>query len=567
MATVTREQALCAAQKAMNMLLLAAGVTCDGKPVITKTPTGSDIQSMLLKSAREALTAADIVNTTDELVATAAAAVQQFSEFPGANKGAIGTFNTALEKARAKLASKKKLEKLLEEANGAVLEAETAHTANKLTKSQRDAAARAVAAYESASGHNIDELGLLTARLNNIPKIYPGPASAGINAKLAEFTADLGRLVAEAESFDRSSQLLAPLGTIYNNLRAKQTESDNYISGLKDGEYDPAVLAETKAIKAKADGVLKLIEDLTISKKADVEAIREEVALAKTKLVPISEYDSNNREHREALADALSVAQRWNEIESNAAFFIEGRPETTDALKFKTEMDTYRATVNAREEAAAKEAANAALIKSTGVLKVLNDRYTKIYKAGPTTTTLSEIVAFEPELIRIKQEEEEKIKTAITGYESDPEIKAQKIIYDEEIRKANEALEKIKLYKKAKEEEEKEKRAAANASASSSGSGSGSSSSGSLSGSSPISKEEVNTEEDLNTAIEELALLSGGMLTKRKLYLNAKVDSLKLMGDKSELHTKINEAVGKQTGGRRRTRRNKRKAKRTTRRS
>ena len=80
-ATVTREQALCAAQEAMNKLLQAAGVTCgpDGKPVITKTPTGSDKQSMLFKSATDALTAADIVNTTDELVAAAAAAVKNYS--------------------------------------------------------------------------------------------------------------------------------------------------------------------------------------------------------------------------------------------------------------------------------------------------------------------------------------------------------------------------------------------------------------------------------------------------------------------------------------------------------
>ena len=74
MATVTRAQALCAAQDAMNKLLQAAGVTCgpDGKPMDMEALRRIEAEKSKLKELRDsasaALTAAIEALTEDSIV-------------------------------------------------------------------------------------------------------------------------------------------------------------------------------------------------------------------------------------------------------------------------------------------------------------------------------------------------------------------------------------------------------------------------------------------------------------------------------------------------------------------
>ena len=217
---------------------------------------------------------------------------------------------------------------------------------------------------------------------------------------------------------------------------------------------------------------------------------------------------------------------------------------------------------------------NAALKKSTGVLKGLNDRYDVIKKAGPTVTTLSELLTLEPDLKRIKQEEEGKIKTVISGYESDPGIQAQKIIYDEEIRKANEALENIKLYKEEKAKEDKAAaKEAANANAAAKAQAATKLQALSRGKSVRGRKKELpplpETEDEIKDAIRLLPTIkkdSGEIAFRQyKLDLSQRIDNIVL--DEDTKRTLKGQVDAYQGGGARHTRRNKKKAKRTTRRS
>lgn len=480
-APVTREEALCAAQAAMNKLLQAAGVTCDtnGTPVITEKPTGSDDYNTVYRSAMAALTAIE-EHPTEALIAAAVAAVEKLSILKGANKVGIPKYLTVIEKAKAKLAAVG----LLQAADDAIAAAEKANEDDNLTKEQRDAAERTIADYGAASGHATDQLGLLTTRLEKIPTKYPGDKKAA--------AADAERIRKEQEAATNAERIRKE-----QEVAAKKTEAESELTklsnaagkaltvfrGTREKPEEPLAAAEKWVDAAKTHQAL-LGESIVGTAEEFLEQVKRVImstaALkAEEEFISLGPYVKEDVIRRNKLQELARLANEWREAETKKQI-LNGKDDADKLVERIQQLIKREDAAIAAAEAKSASSASSSSSESSG--------------------------------------------SNSTGSSSGSE-------------------------------------------SSSSGSSSSSTTSGSSSKSSSTSKKEITTEEDLNTAIEELALLSGIKLKQRKLYLNNKVDALVIKGDKDQFRERINKAEGKQSGGRRRTRNNKRKARRTTRRS
>jgi len=209
MATVTRAQALCAAQDAMNKLLQAAGITCgpDGKPLDQETlDKQKTIRDTLLRSAIDAVKAADAAlrekipnsDLCKRLVAEATAASDAFISAIGVNREDaiklqkhVAIMNGQLQE----LLERNSAEALYKIADALVEEIVTKDV-NTITQEERDAVDRAVAAYKNARGHIKGKLGELERALGPIPFKFPGvaPIDKDTAAKKAIAEAELTRL-------------------------------------------------------------------------------------------------------------------------------------------------------------------------------------------------------------------------------------------------------------------------------------------------------------------------------------------------------------------------------------
>jgi len=475
-APVTREQALCAAQAAMNKLLQAAGVTCgsDGKPVITAKPTGSDTHSMLLKSASDAVKAANVDDTTEELVAAAAAAVDKFIAFPGANKEAIKTLNTALEEARAKLAPKLELERLLQEAYSAVLDLELAQKdGRESTQEERDAANKAVAAYENASGHNKDELRKLKENLVKSPSVTPGPTDKQVEEtkkKIADLnaaaTAANGKLEAllTIDPTTKNRQLVdsppnreilqaALLAATEWNTAVKEAKASKIETGTNDAITSAELMTSINDIKLIGNADAKVINDklqsqtdtlngfvarfnsLNAAASNDPQLALEEPLKSAVKeatdfigTLKSGEYDEAIRtKTEEAIAGANNVLEDINTMKAEKADANAKAAAAADAnAKAAAAANAAKAAAaaNAAKAAAAANAAKAAAAAAANADPALTkavEKAKEVFKRRASANTArvtlrQQIEAGEEKKMNYTPEQQEKIEAAANAY-------------------------------------------------------------------------------------------------------------------------------------------------------
>lgn len=463
MATVTRAQALCAAQDAMNKLLQAAGVTCgpDGKPMDMEAVRRKEAEERKLKElrefAKEALTAANEALTEDSIV-QATAAVQAYSTAPGALPGNIDilkrTLGTIIKKQQEELAKAaeyksaiEKFNKLYEEAEQLFEKAQRSNKKGTLTEKERDAAEAAIKAGVTASNRlpqkYKNQIELLQTLLEDIPQEYPGDAAASKDKKAAaEFTVfrhnDVNHSV--PKNIDIALKAVQNSKTrqeLSDNEKLAQIEIGNYattdkteadklypvlssIVEAKNKEFDDAedAAAEAARLKAVAEAEAAAEAGAKEQERLDKEAARL-LSVARGLLVKVTELkdiDTVNAAADEAHAFATTNNMNQDDIDDLRQQIAQKEKELEAAANAK-------AAANANAKAAAAAPLNAVnrLRKESSVQRLSKSAFEKeLDKINKMTRGRSAFVAARlrddlenDTIIGLTEDDKQKLRTAL----------------------------------------------------------------------------------------------------------------------------------------------------------
>ena len=346
MATVTRAQALCAAQDAMNKLLQAAGIMCgpDGKPLDQEAlDKQKDNLKRLLDAAAESVRTAN-ASTTAVTVADATRAAKAYISAPGNDITFVQRLNALLEKFNKRL----RATELYNVADKAVIEAANANTNGTLTQAQVDAAVSALDAARTASvglsDSYTDPIEILDATLAGIPRTIT-PAAAPIDKDTAAKKA-----IAEAELTRLGDAAARALTTFRGTKENPDIPRDAAVAWVAAAKRNELLLGDSKV--GTAEGFLEQVER---------EILKTSALQAEQEYLSLKPYDDNNVKHRKILQDLGSLAVQWKEAAKKKSILNDIGP----AADLQDRVEQYikkenKAAVNAAAKEAAAAAASAA---------------------------------------------------------------------------------------------------------------------------------------------------------------------------------------------------------------